>query len=289
MRFSKYNDYLTYSEVSILLESKSPGQAAQKHTQEPKADKKINRLINQLGYEYSFVFIFAPAVKGLYPMISHLIQTMEIPQDISKESIVYLTISVLGILLNEPKSKYKELLKKVKDEGMYKLIKPLVTSLKGIKKIFTFIAGRIGKVITSFAEMFAYTALFVPFAMSFKDIIDQNTTTIMSVLEAFANQPIGKLLVTGVGIGGFAIKHFMEDIISKLKSFKDKGVEAVKRVINKIKSIDLSSIFPKRQREELPQLQTQDIDYSYGDRSGNISYIDRMFNENKILKFSDFK
>ena len=231
------NETLTNQEVFLLLE-KSPGQAVMKHEAKPVDEKKVKRLIDQLGYEYSFVFIFAPAVKALYPIITHLIQNMDIPKDVSKESIVYLTISTIGILLSEPKSKYASALKRVKDDGLYRFIKPILTSLKGMKSIFTFISNRIGKVITSYAEMFAYTALFVPFALIFKDII-QNDANIMGILDAFSNNTVGNVISTGVGVSIFAAKHFIEDILNGLKSFRDMGISGVKNVIDKIKAIKL--------------------------------------------------
>jgi hypothetical protein len=266
-RVVEYQDYMTNEQVSMLLE-RSPGKASIKHGDKPEDQKKVNKLFTQLGYEYSFVLIFAPAVKGMYPIIEKLITTMEFPPEVTKESIVYLTICVMGILLNEPKAKYKALLDKVKEDGLFQFIKPLVTSFEGIKKIFTFISNRIGKVVKSFAEMFAYTALFVPFAMTFKDIIDsESSNVIMSTLSSFAHNGVGKVLSTGVGIGIFAGQHFMEEIIGKLKSFKDMGISSVKRIIDKIKSINLKGLFDN---EEDPVVEPINV-----------------YNES-ILRFSEF-
>lgn len=289
---NNFSDYITDKELDIIFEKKTPGQAAQHHAEESKKKdpkKKADNLIKQLGYEYSFVFMFAPAIKGLYPIIEHLIIKMDFPQELSKASIVYLTICIMGILLNEPKSKYKNILKRVKDEGLYKLIKPLITSLKGMKRVFTFISRRVGKVVHSFAEMFAYTALFVPFAMTFSDIIQQSETSIMGILEALANNGVGKLLSTSVGVGAFAVKHFMEDIVTGLKSFRDKGVSAIKKVIDKIKSIDFRSIFPKNKPQVQPQPARVEDDYPDYQTPPSINYLDSMFNERKVIKFSEFK
>jgi len=279
----KFNEYISNEQIDLLFEKKTPGQAAVHHSSKDKSDSKVKNLINQLGYEYSFVFIFAPAVKGLYPIIEKLITEMELPQDISKSSIVYLTICVIGILLNEPKESYKKLINKLKSENLYHLIKPLLTSMKGIKEVFTFISSKIGKVVTSFAEMFAYTALFVPFAMTFAEIGQQPETTLTSILEAISTHGIGKLLLTGIGVGTFAVKHFMEDIISGLKSFKDMGISAIKSVIDKIKSIKLSKLLPKTKEES--DIKGSDIDYS---SNYNLDYIDNMFSEKRIINFSDF-
>ena len=280
----KFSEYITNEDIDILLEKKTPGQAAQHHSKREKTDNKVKNLINQLGYEYSFVFIFAPAVKGLYPIIEKLTMEMELPQELSKSSIVYLTICVLGILLNEPKEKYKDLINKLKSEKIYHLIKPLITSMKGLKEVFSFISNRIGKVITSFAEMFAYTALFVPFAMTFADIGQQSETTLTSILEAISNHGLGKLLMTSVGVGTFAVKHFMEDILNGLKTFKSKGISVIKKVIDKIKSINLSKLLPKMNKEEEVNIPSN-VDYV---NYINPDYIDNAFNESTVVKFSDF-
>jgi hypothetical protein len=233
--------------------------------------------MNQLGYEFSFVFVFAPAVKGLYPIIEKLVTEMELPQEISKSSIVYLTVCLMGILLSEPKEKYKDLITKLKNENIFHLIKPLITSMKGIKNVFNFISSKLGKIVTSFGEMFAYTALFVPFALIFNDIGQQSDTSISSILTAISTDGVGKLIVTGIGVGVFAIKHFMVDIIKGLKSFNDIGILAVKRVIDKIKNIKFPKLFPDEEIE---------TEVSY---SKEINPVDNYFNESKILKFSEYQ
>jgi hypothetical protein len=270
----KYNDYMTHSDYNLLLERKTPGQAAKHHHDKEEPGNNIEKLISQLGYEYSFVFIFAPAVKGLYPIIETLITEMELPTEISKSSIVYLTICLIGILLNEPKSKYKDLIIKLKDEKLYHLIKPLMTSMKGMKNIFEFIASKLTKVISSFSEMFAYTALFVPFAMIFNEIGQEPETSLTSILTAISNDGVGKVLTTSVGVTMFALKHFMDDIINKLKTFKDMTIPAVKRVIDEIKSVT----YPSFSNET-------DLEHTYTNH--NVNYVDNLFNEG-VMKFKDF-
>lgn len=276
---NKYSDYITEIECNLLLEKKTPGQAAKHHHGKDEPDGNVKKLMNQLGYEYSFVFVFAPAVKGLYPIIEKLITEMELPQEISKSSIVYLTVCLMGILLSEPKEKYKDLITKLKKENLFHLIKPLLTSMKGIKNVFKFISSKLGKVTTSFVEMFAYTALFVPFALIFNDIGHQSETTLTSILGAIANDGVGKLLATGVGVGAFALKHFMGDIVSGLKNFKDMGILAVKRVIDKIKNIKFPKLFPGEEAEP-------EISYS---NNKEINPMEDSFNESKIMRFSEYQ
>jgi hypothetical protein len=125
--------------------------------------------------------------------------------------------------------------------------------------------------------MFAYTALFVPFALIFNDIGQQSDTSISSILTAISTDGVGKLLVTGIGVGIFAIKHFMVDIIKGLKSFNDIGILAVKRVIDKIKNIKFPKLFPDEEIE---------TEVSY---NKEINPVDNYFNESKILKFSEYQ
>lgn len=267
----KYSDYIKNDEYNLLLEQKTPGQAAKHHHEKEKSGNNIEKLISQLSYEYSFVFIFAPAVKALYPIIETLVTEMNLPTEISKSSIVYLTICLVGILLKEPKSKYIDLITKLKNEKIYHLLKPLITSMEGIKNIFKFIAKKLTKVVSSFGEMFAYTALFVPFAMIFNDIGQSPETSLASILSDISSNGVGKLLTTSVGVGLFAAKHFIYDMIDKLKSFKDLGIPAVKKVIDDIKSVSF------------PTFSDEESDHIYINH--NVNYMDNVFSES-VLKFN---
>lgn len=262
---------LNIEEVSLLLESKK---------------EKTDKLLKQLGYEYSFVFVFAPAVKALYPIITHIIEKWELPAEVTKESIVYLTICLIGILLNEPKAKYKALLDKVKAAKLDHLLEPLKNIMQSIKGIFSFIGKKIGKVVKSFAEMFAYTALFVPFAMVFKEVIGQDHTTFQSVIDALSSNSLGKILSTGVGVGMFATKHFMEDILLGLKSFRDRGINTIKMVINKIKSINIKKLLRISKQVTDDTISTLNpFEEEDGYTPYHLNYLDREFsNESKGMK-----
>ena len=113
--------------------------------------------------------------------------------------------------------------------------------------------------------------------MIFNDIGQQSDSSISSILTAISTDGVGKLIVTGIGVGVFAIKHFMVDIIKGLKSFNDIGILAVKRVIDKIKNIKFPKLFPDEEIE---------TEVSY---SKEINPVDNYFNESKILKFSEYQ
>jgi len=273
---------LNNGEIELLLENNKAKNIVSKLR--PKSDGKVYNIVNKLGYEYTFVFIFSPTIKAVYPIVSSLLKDMELPQQIDKTSIVYLTISLIGILLNRPKKEYQEILEKVKEDGLYEAVPKLVKSIKGIKTIFSYISRKLGKFVNNFVEMFAYTSLLVPFAITFEDIIGKEDINASEILASFSDNGFNKVLVTSIGIGTFTAKEFVGDIIKGLKNFKSKGIERVKKVITKIKNIKFKEVFKKADNID------DDGDESYSE-TDKLNPIDRLFFENKsikLIRYSEF-
>ena len=187
--------------------------------------KKVENLINQLKYEYKFVFVLAPTVRGFFPIIeSLLIKGTEV--EISKESIVYLIIASLAQLL-EKTEEGKMLMSELKQRGVEGFLPKVKKVIQIFKRVVNFFLKKAKMMTKNYLELFAYTALFVPFALTFSHIINSNNLGIDEFINAFSENFGGKFASTAFGIGAFTIKHFIRDIFSSLKKLNKKPKEIV--------------------------------------------------------------
>ena len=206
--------------------------------------KKVENLIDQLGYEYKFVFVLAPTVKGFFPIIEQLLINGSTDIEITKESIVYLTIASLAQLLDKPASQVKELMAEVKKRKLEEYIPKVKKVIKIFKRTVNFFLRKSKMMIKNYLELFSYTALFVPFALTFSDIISSSGLSLNEFISAFSKDFSGKLVSTTFGIGAFTVKHFINDVFNYLKNLKSKPKEIVQILNNKLnikESINLVS------------------------------------------------
>ncbi len=206
-------------------------------------EKKVNNLLKQLKYEYQFVFILAPTVRGFYPIIERLLINSNPTLEIGTDSIVYLTIASIAMILDEPSEKYKGIIDKIKEKELFYILKSTTEIIRIFKKIVDFFLKKSGKVLKDYYELFAYTALFVPFAATFSNIIKAGDLSFSDIFGAFSTDIGGKTISTSIGIGAFTVKHFLEDILNGLKSmvghvknFKDNRYKDINDIINKVKT-----------------------------------------------------
>jgi len=234
MIISKFNEFENFDiEISSLLESKSDSESYK---------DILDRIVSDVGLNFKFVFTFGTSITAFFPIVESLIRNSNM--EITKETVVYLSICALAIAFNEPKSNYKKLFEELRLRGVYIFLEPLVNTIDFIKNIFSFICRKIGESVSSITSMFGYTALFVPFALTFSDIISENSINIESILSAFTNDFTGKLLSTVIGVGTFTVKHLVITLIDKLKKFTHKGIEKVKSTLSKFDKLDKSDIIP---------------------------------------------
>jgi len=187
--------------------------------------KKVDNLINQLKYEYKFVFVLAPTVRGFFPIIeSLLIKGTEV--EISKESIVYLIIASLAQLL-EKTEEGKMLMSELKQRGVEGFLPKVKKVIQIFKRVVNFFLKKAKMMTKNYLELFAYTSLFVPSALTFSDLINSNNLDINEFINAFSKDFGGKFASTAFGIGAFTIKHFIRDIFSSLKKLNRKPKEIV--------------------------------------------------------------
>lgn len=197
--------------------------------------KKVDNLINQLKYEYKFVFVLAPTVRGFFPIIeSLLIKGTEV--EITKESVVYLIIASLAQLL-EKTEEGKSLMQELKERGVEGFLPKVNKVIKIFKRVVNFFLKKAKMMTKNYLELFSYTSLFVPFALTFSDIINANDLGINEFINAFSKDSIGKLTSTAFGIGAFTVKHFVNDMVSSLKKINKKPKEIVQILNSNINSL----------------------------------------------------
>jgi len=217
---------------------------------------------NDNNVNWYFVLTFGTAITAFYPIIeSFIVNSGQSFDGDMKTTVVYLTLCALAIALKKPKEQYRKLFEELRLRGVYKFLKPTVAIMNVMKKIFRVIAKKTGEVITGIVDMFAYTALFVPFVLIVQDLVALNSISIDGFISAFSGDWVGKLMSVGISLGTITVKHFFIDLINNLKKFKDKGIESIKKVINKIKKFSLSQ-------------------FLFGDNKKSIN--------NDIKKFTDF-
>ncbi|CAG7580226.1 MAG: hypothetical protein SLAVMIC_00310 [uncultured marine phage] len=240
---------LIEANISILLENKDTDKSQDYESIQKKVlkDTKVN---------FGFIFTFGTAITALYPIIESFIKNdgTLIEYDL-KETVVYLTICALAIAFQEAKQSYQKIFEELRLRGAYKFLKPVVAFFNVMKNIFSNIASKTGEVIKGLADMFAYTALFVPFAIIFQDLIALNSVSLDGIISAVTVHGMAKLVMIGVSIGSITAKHFLIDLVNKLKKFNSLAFSNIKKVIDKIKRYTVGQLFGSKE----PAAETGDV------------------------------
>ena len=262
-----------------------------------------NKVKGETGTNWHFVLTFGSAIPAFYPILESLIRNSGQSFDFDmKSTVVYLTICALAIALKKPKELYKSIFEELRLRGAYKYLKPTVALMNVLKKIFKVISKKAGKVITGIVDMFAYTALYAPFAIVIQDLIAMNSVTLDGFIQAFTGDWMGKLISMSLSIGTITVKHFFIDLINNLKSFKSKGIDAIKRVIDKLRNFSLSQfLFGKKSKtsvnndikkftdfegdEIINENKYKDLEEKWGSLGSYVENIKKEINEDDQLEF----
>lgn len=211
----------------------------------------FKKTVNDFNLNFGFIFTFGTSITAFFPIVENLIKNMDVTgADINKGTVIYLTICALAIIFKEPKAKYKKIFEELRLRGSYGFLEPLTEIFEGIKKIFNFIGKKIGVVAETIADMFGYTAMFVPFILSLADIVSQQNISLDSMVSAFTTDGWGKILSFSIGVGTFTVKNLIIELIEGLKSFRDRGIDKVKRIINKIRGIDTDKLVTSAEKND---------------------------------------
>jgi hypothetical protein len=217
-RISTYSEYELAEEFvnnlhNIIKEDKNDNDI-KKHLKDLKDDLKLN---------ISLVGTFGSGIGAFLPIVSKLVESMDISSEMTTDKALLLTVCALTIIYLEECKDRKE------RESLSKDSKNLLTELKlrgfgnGIvikltnilKLIYNFIkkiGNHIGSVINGFIDMFAYASLLVPIMNGLYWFIDKYDLT----FDNFKTN----LLSLGIGVGSLIMKHGVPYILKKLNISK---------------------------------------------------------------------
>lgn len=244
----------------------------------------LTKIKDDLNLNFKFILTFGTSITAFMPIVNNLIKNENIEADLN--TVILLTICALAIAFGEEKRLYKKLFEELRLRGVYNLLKKVVQTILNIKKVFSFFAKKTGKVISGIADMFAYTALFIPFLMVLESIIVSKGFS----LEAFTNLGAGKIKAVMAGIGTITIKHLIVEIWERLKKFNPLNIKPIKNIIDKFKKEEI------KEEEVEGSLSTitsgdkgdKDIEYDYDydyDEEGDDNIV--KIHENKYVELED--
>lgn len=184
-----------------------------------------------LNLNLKFILTFGTSITAFIPVVNSIIANENI--EIDFKGVVLLTICALAMAFGEDKKNYKKLFEELRLRGVYHLLKKLINFVLNLKKVFSAFAKRSGRIIKGLIDMFAYTALFIPFLIVVESIIRHKGLD----LDSFTNMSLGKSIITGVG--AISIKHFIEEVLDRFKKFNPVNIKPIQDIINKFKEDDV--------------------------------------------------
>lgn len=209
------------------------------------------KVISDLKLDSKLVLTFGAGIGALYPVVSQMMQNMSLGVEISKQTVVLLTIASITIVyLEEKKAKPEEeeiltkdsksMLEELRMQGIGDgIVKKVIKALSGINNIFSTIAKHLGAAVGGIIDMFAYTSILIPIMNAIMTVIGLHK---MSVDDVIAN-----FFMLSVGVATRIAKHGLVEILDRLRKF----------------------ISPKSKRDILDEIETPVIqkfgDFTYGD------------------------
>ena len=169
-----------------------------------------NKTVNKLGLNLYFVGTFQMGVTILYPIVEALIKNSHIPEIITPEHIVLLTIFSISQILHLLNDDVKKIKEKLEEDNLLQITEKVKKSVLSIYKIFSFVSRSFGKVVDVFTDMLAYVALGAPIYMAILEIISKDGLNLETLPQ--------KVMVFGGGAAFFALKSMIETIVTFVKN-----------------------------------------------------------------------
>jgi hypothetical protein len=183
------------------------------------------KIISDLKLDLSLITTFGTGLTSFYPIVEEMMKQTSFSADITKDTVVLLTITAISIIyLEEKKIKTgeekltkdtKSMLEELRMRGIGDgIVKKLIKILKSISKIFSIIGKHIGAVVGGFIDMFAYTTLMIPFLNAVFLIIGKYDLNLDTALQ--------NLFAITIGVGTRISKNALVKLIDSLKGFISK-------------------------------------------------------------------
>jgi hypothetical protein len=213
-------------------------------------NKILKQLASDLKFNYSLIFSFGTGISSMYPIVEHLIKNSNLNVELTTENIVLLTITAIAIAyLEENKNKTgdsnvlcnicsgkgckdcdevgmvksvvtkedaRTLLEELKLRGFGNgIVKKVVKCFISIGHFLKMIFKNTPLIISSFLDLFGYTAVLIPTMNAIHLLIDTNNWNIETLPTI-----IGQNLISfGVGISAMLARRGFDNLANKIKDF----------------------------------------------------------------------
>jgi hypothetical protein len=222
-RILKYQEHSNWEEIAkdflyevqnpIISESEENGDDLTSH---------IKNIFNRFGFNLELVFTFGTGVKFMFPIVSKLVENMQLEVVPTKEDVVLLCITILSIIYlrykKEPLISDEDIKNKLNGEIKLKFGNPrsIVNKLlKCFEHIFLFIKKfprLFGVAVSDIIDMFSYTSILIP--------VMNAIGTFCSKYELTPDNLLGNLASLGVGIMTISSKNLYDYLKNKIKGSK---------------------------------------------------------------------
>lgn len=203
-----------------------------------KSKQKRKDIFKEVGINFKFVLTFGTSITAFYPLIESFILSSGLEGiDLTKETIVYLTICSLAIVFENPKEIYKKLFTELRLRNVYKYLKDITLLIEKMTELFNFFTKRFSKFIYDVVGMFNYTSFFVPFALTLSELVDKHSINLSSIIDAILKDGVMKISSMAIGITGITLRELLLELFNYLRDFKlENFVESISDSFSKIKS-----------------------------------------------------
>ena len=184
-----------------------------------KVEKKV---ISDLKLDTTLVLTFGSGIGALYPIVNQMMKNMSMSVEITKTSVVLLTIASITIIFLEEKrfktpeeeekltKDSKSILEELRMNGIGDgIVKKVIKSISSIKNIFSVISKHLGASISGVIDMFSYTTILIPIMNGILYIIGKYDMGVDQVVQNFFS------LSTGVATK--IAKHGLIELLDKLR------------------------------------------------------------------------
>lgn len=201
----------------------------------------IADILNRLGFKMSLVFTFGTGVKLMYPIVSKLIDNMNLEITPTKEDVVLLCITSISIMyLHNKKNSLisaDDIKNKLNPEIQMKFGNPRILVNK-IIKCFNYIClflkkfpKLVGVTVNNITDMFGYTAILQP---------TMNAISLfVGTYQLTPDNLIGNLISLAAGVSTISVKKLYSYV--KDKSNKSTGEEDVLSDVSDLQEIDMGN------------------------------------------------
>lgn len=238
MKILKFNSYSNNIDMAKFFINSL---IKQKINEENNYDEILNKLCDELKFNFGLITTFGTGIGFMYPIVDTLIKKSKLSVNLTPENLILLTVTSLSILYLEERKNNQKILcpgcrgngcKSCKNRGYLKkeylesgikslleelklrgigngIVKKLTECFVSISNIIRIIFKHSDKVILDLISMFGYTTLLIPTINAIMSMIDKYDLNLDTLS--------GNFLSLSVGITTIVSKQGIEWLFKKLK------------------------------------------------------------------------